>query len=160
MSYQYGHSWPQVAAGNNGQGLNPNQLSTSIAAYLDIPTNSLIIANYAAHNIVRWKFNESFGSVILGNNSGSFGTSSRHFNHPSDVTFDPMGNIYVADQYNHRVQYFPNGQLDGITIAGVTYTVGIDARHLNCPSSLIFDNQLNIYVTDTVNNRVQKFLRY
>ncbi|CAF4005724.1 unnamed protein product, partial [Rotaria sp. Silwood1] len=31
-----------------------------------------------------------------------------------------MGNMYVADRENQRMQLFMNGQTEGITIAGVT----------------------------------------
>jgi hypothetical protein len=38
-----------------------------------------------------------------------------------------MGNLYVADLRNYRIQFFPAGQLNGITIAGVNQTSGINA---------------------------------
>jgi hypothetical protein len=50
-----------------------------------------------------------------------------------------------------------NGQSDGITIAGVS---GSNSTMLNSPFSIALDNQLNLYVADTNNQRIQKFLRY
>ena len=71
-----------------------------------------------------------------------------------------MGNLYVADRNNHRIQLFMNGQLEGITIAGITSTIGSNSTLLTVPWSVALDNQLNLYVADSANHRVQKFLRY
>jgi len=73
---------------------------------------------------------------------------------------DPMGNMYVADQYNQRIQFFYSGQSDGVTIAGITSVASTNSNTLNSPTSLTLDNQLNLYVADTYNHRIQKFVRY
>ena len=86
--------------------------------------------------------------------------TSTTFNEPSDVTLDPMGNMYVADLYNHRIQFFQPGESVGTTIVGITGQPGNNATMFNQTSSLILDNQLNIYVVDRYNHRIQKFLRY
>ena len=48
-----------LVAGGNGQGNGTNQLTNPIAIYFDLLSNSLIIANTGAHNIVRWRIGES-----------------------------------------------------------------------------------------------------
>ena len=68
-----------------------------------------------------------------------------------------MGNVYVADTGNHRVQFYFAGQSNGTTIAG-TGISGTNATSLNSPWSLALDSQLNLYVADTNNHRIQKFL--
>lgn len=98
--------------------------------------------------------------MIAGSINGTSSTSSAYLDDPTDVTFDPMGNMYVVDRTNHRIQLFLTGQSNGITIAGVTSTTGSSSAYFSGPSSLILDNQLNLYVTDRGNHRVQKFLRY
>ena len=45
----------------------------------------------------------------------------------------------------------------GITIAGGNGGSGPD--QLNDPSDVAFDSDLNLYVSDTFNNRIQKFER-
>jgi sugar lactone lactonase YvrE len=79
---------------------------------------------------------------------------------PNDVNLDPMGNMYVIDMQNHRIQFFPSEQSSGITIAGTTGSSGSISTLLNSPSSLKLDNQLNLYVVDQSNHRIQRFLRY
>jgi len=78
----------------------------------------------------------------------------------TDMVLDPMGNMYVCDRNNQRIQLFKAGEYVGQTIAGTTGVSGINASLLNYPWSLKLDNQLNLYVLDTNNHRVQKFLRY
>lgn len=52
------------------------------------------------------------------------------------------------------------GQTVATTIAGVTSTSGSNSTLLNTPHAVRLDNQLNLYVTDTYNHRIQKFTRY
>jgi hypothetical protein len=66
-----------------------------------------------------------------------------------------MGNLYVADRDNHRIQFFLVGQSNGTTIAGITGISGTNSTLLNVPRSLALDNQLNLYVVDTSNHRIQ-----
>jgi hypothetical protein len=73
---------------------------------------------------------------------------------------DPMGNIYIADTVNHRIQFFLSGQSNGTTIAGVTSVSGNNSTLIYYPYGVALDSQLNLYVVDTGNHRIQKFLRY
>ncbi len=71
-----------------------------------------------------------------------------------------MGNMYVSDQGNQRIQFFLRGQSSGTTVAGVTGTAGSTSQLFNTPSSVALDNQSNIHLSDYMNYRVQKFLHY
>ena len=39
---------------------------------------------------------------------GSFGTGPGQFNRPHDIAFDSVGNMYVSDRDNNRIQKFNN----------------------------------------------------
>ena len=67
------------------------------------------------------------------------------FNRPTDVTWDPQGNIFVSDGYfNSRVaKYDKNGRF--IKSVG---TRGTEPYQLNMPHSITADAQGNIYVAD------------
>lgn len=149
-----------VAAGGNGQGTTRTKLSSPHAIFYHSASNSLLIANYGGHNIVRWTLGAKNWTLVVGSSSAASGTNSYRLNGPTDVMLDPMGNLYVADRGNHRIQFFPNGQLNGTTIAGITGKSGDNSTMLSYPNSIALDNQLNLYVVDHSNHRIQKFSRY
>ena len=160
MRYTEGNNTGVLVAGGNGQGNNINQLKGPMAVYFDSFSNSLIIANKGANNIVRWRIGESSWTLIAGNLNASTGNSPSSFFSPYGFTVDPMGNLYVSDDGNNRVQFFLAGQTEGRTIAGVTGVSGSNSTLLKTPYSLVFDSQLNLYVSDHWDHCVKKFLRY
>ena len=160
MSYKLGNNSGTLVFGFNGGGNSNTQLSWPVGLHFDILTNSLVIANSGAHKIVRYVLGSSYWTLIAGDISGVSGTTPAQFNDPIEAIFDPMGNLYVADRGNNRIQFFYTGQLNGTTIAGVPGVFAANATTLAAPWSLRLDSQLNIYVADTNNHRIQKFLRY
>ena len=160
MRYRRNSTVGTLVAGGNGNGTGNTQLSSPRGLYYDSSTNSLVIANAAANNVVRWVIGASSWTLMAGNFNGTPGSDSLTFEGPWDVTFDPLGNMYVADRFNHRVQFFRPGEMNGTTIAGATNLVGTSATRFNEPISVAVDSQLDVYVADLWNNRVQKFSRY
>jgi DNA-binding beta-propeller fold protein YncE len=73
---------------------------------------------------------------------------------PTDVTWDPQGNVYISDGYvNSRVvKYDKNGKF--VKAVG---SRGNQPSQLNTPHSISSDPQGNIYVADRGNARVQVF---
>jgi DNA-binding beta-propeller fold protein YncE len=160
MYYRSGSMSGTLVAGTGVSGPNNTQLSSPYGVYFDLPTNSLLITNTGMHNVVRWVIGASNWTLIAGNSNGLAGSSSTQLSTPADVISDPMGNVYVADAGNNRVQFFPVGQSTGITIAGVNKTTGANASLFSSPLSIALDTQLNLYVSDGYNHRIQKFQRY
>ena len=160
MRYSIGASSGSIVAGTGVYGNSSTQLTDPVGIYFDSLSSSLILVNHFAHNIVRWPLGATSWSLLAGNISGNAGNGTMALDHPTHVRLDPMGNIYVADRDNHRIQLFMSGQLEGITIAGVTGINGSNSTLFNKPWSVAFDGQLNLYVADSNNHRIQKFLRY
>jgi sugar lactone lactonase YvrE len=78
------------------------------------------------------------------------------FSRPTDVAWDPQGNIFVSDGYfNHRVvKYDKNGRF----LAQVgSEKPGAEPGQFNLPHALAVDAQGNVYVSDRTNNRIQVF---
>lgn len=159
MKYLSGSSIGTVVAGGNGQGNSNTQLNNPVGMYLDVSSNSLFIANFGGHNVVRWVLGASTWTLVAGV-GGSPGSTSTLLNSPGDVTLDSYGNVYVVDTYNHRVQFFRVGESNGTTIAGVTLSPGSSSTQLNLPFGLAVDNNFNVYVADYGNHRVQQFFHY
>jgi len=160
MQYQYGISVGNVIAGGHGYGLGASQLSWPYGLYFDTFSNSLVISNCVMPRIVWWRIGDYNGTIVAGSFTGVAGYDSTSFNCSIGVSLDPMGNIYVTDRENHRIQFFLSGQFIGRTIAGITGVKGTNATLLNQPNWLTLDKQLNLYVCDTYNHRVQMFRRY
>ena len=75
---------------------------------------------------------------------------------PTDVAWDPQGNIFVSDGYvNHRVVKYSK---DGRFIRQVgSERPGSEPSQFNTPHGIAVDAQGNVYVSDRANNRMQVF---
>jgi hypothetical protein len=76
------------------------------------------------------------------------------FNRPTDVTWDPQGNIFISDGYNNSRLAKVNK--DG-SWGGAIGERGAAPNQFNTPHGITSDNQGNIYVADRGNRRVQVY---
>mgnify|MGYP002394486182 CR=1 FL=1 len=125
-------------------------------SYLNRSFYILIISN----NVIRYVLGADSYTYVAGNFNGSVGSTPTSFNYPSGVTMDPMGHIYVADAGNNSIQFFDRDGSNGTQIAGFVGLGNDNATRLTTPFTVKLDSQLNLYVADTFNHRIQKFLRY
>ena len=151
-----------AAAGNQGTGAGSNQLNQPQGFAIDtsMSVGTVYVANTLQHTIVQWLPGASTGSIVAGTN-GVQGSDQFTFKFPVAVKVDPFANIYVVDNNNHRIQLYcryPSVNSTGRTIAG-TGVLGSSSTTLQYPAGLALDSQLNLYVSDTSNHRVQKFAR-
>lgn len=73
-------------------------------------------------------------------------------NQPHGVYVHTNLDWYVADRYNDRIQLFPFGQSDGITVAGNTSSIlTID---LNNPNAIILDANKYVFIVDHYNHHI------
>lgn len=84
------------------------------------------------------------------------GTNDDQLRFPSAIVADKEGNVYVADQFNHRIQKWIAGASEGVTVAGGRGQ-GDAADQLDYPMGIAFDANGNMYVADAANHRIQKF---
>ncbi|CAF4743519.1 unnamed protein product, partial [Rotaria sp. Silwood2] len=135
MLYLNGASSGTVIAGGNGSGINKTQLKTPVGLYFDSLSNSLVIANHGASNVIQWVVGETSWTLLAGSINGTAENTSTLMNGVVDITFDPMGNMYIADRNNHRIQKYLVGSLSGITVAGqANGTSGSTLSYLQNPS--------------------------
>lgn len=98
------------------------------------------------------------GELGAGNETDDGTVANAKFGNPSGIAIDPTsGAIYVAEAAFHRIRKIINGNVT--TFAGSTVGYengeGTDAK-FNKPYGLTIDNQGNVYVADSENNRIRK----
>ena len=81
------------------------------------------------------------------------GDANGLFSNPQDVAVDEVGNVYVADTENHRIQKFKS---DG-TFLDKWGGQGDADGQFNNPSGVAVDKGGNVYVADTGADRIQQF---
>ena len=160
VSYVLGAQNNTLLLGDQGTGMNRSQLYRPVGLSYDSFSNSFLIANFGGHALLRYVLGATNWTLVAGNINGTGSASPTALNSPTGVTYDPMGNVYVADCGNSRIQFFSDEAIIGTTIAGITGVSGRNATTLLTPYGIRLDSQLNIYVADSGNHRIQKFLRY
>lgn len=84
---------------------------------------------------------------------GSEGTDPGQFDLPFGVAMSADGTVYVADRFNHRVEYF---DATGAFL-GQWGSDGSDPGDLAQPIGIAVDDGGDVLVTDFTNNRVTRF---
>ncbi len=140
-----------------GNGTAANQLSYPTDVLLDSIGN-IYVADFDNNRIQKWTQATNSISTVAGSSSGQSGITSSLLSGPSGIFVDTVGNIYIADYRNNRVQKWGPGASSGTTVAGSPAgTAGNAANLLSSPRAVSVDNNGNIYVADMGNNRIQKW---
>ncbi len=116
-----------------------------------------------------WKVNNAgVVSTAAGNGIESYSgdggpATAAQLNTPSNMVFDTLGNLYIADSANNRVRKVsPSGVIStaaGNGVAGYSGDGGAaTSAMLNTPEGLTSDADGNVYIADTKNNRIRKLL--
>ena len=151
MSLTVGVGSITIAAGTGIAGLSAAQLYGPNGLYVDIHFN-LYVADSANHRIQLFKFHKLNGTTVAGNGlSGSIFLA-----YPSGVILDADGYLFIVDLGNNRI--IGSGPIGFRCIVGCSKLSGSSASQLNSSRSLAFDTDGNLFVADTFNYRIQKFL--
>jgi uncharacterized protein (TIGR03437 family) len=104
-------------------------------------------------------------STVVGNGKGGFGGDggpaiSASLNIPSDLAFDPAGNLYIADAGNNRVRKVDtSGTITTVAGTGIDGFSGdggpATQAELNFPWGLANAATGAVYIADRVNNRIR-----
>ncbi|MEX0992770.1 MAG: hypothetical protein WDZ37_02125 [Solirubrobacterales bacterium] len=151
---------------SNGEFLSPSDIAIGNGG-------SVYVAEQTNNRIQRFTFDAIFlGRWGANGGNGSSGTAEGQFNNPYGVAADSSGNIYVTDASNSRVQKFtPQGTFVsawgwGVANGAGQFQVCTSFCKAGIPGS--GDGQFDfpagitvhgsdVYVTDSVAHRVQKF---
>ncbi len=148
-------------SGDGGQA-TAAKLSNPLSMVLDASGN-LYIAD-GGNNVIR-KVNTSGIITTIAGGGGSLGdggpATAAQFSWPRSLAMDASGNMFIADEYHHRIRIInTSGTIN--TIAG-TGTPGFSgdggpatAGKINYPTGVDIDASGNIYVADFYNHVVRK----
>lgn len=121
---------------------------------------NIIVADLANHAIRKVAPNGEVTTIAGNGTAGSTDGSlaAARFNFPYDVDLDASGNIYVADDKNHKIRIIKTnntvGTFAGSGIEGYLNGEGTVAR-FNDPTGIVVINSELVYVGDTENNRIR-----
>ena len=153
-------------AGDSGDGglATAAQLDFPFGMTLDLAGN-LYITDFVRHRIRKVNTNGIIttiaGTGVAGDSGDEGPATSAQINNPSSVCFDSAGNLYIADRSNNRIRKVDtNGTITtfaGTGAPGYSGDGGLakDAQ-LNAPISVCFDSANNLYIADSLNNRIRK----
>ena len=113
---------------------------------------SLYVADCYNHRIQRFHSGQANAMTMAGN--GAPGTINLAY--PTDVVLDGNGYLFIVDRDSHGI--FGSGPSGFRCVAGCTFGQGSASNQLAFPLSMSFDSDGNIWVADSENSRVQKFM--
>ena len=125
----------------------------------------LFISDVATHQILKLERDGKL-TVIAGTGEAGFsGDGGRAIDAqlaaPTDILFDPAGNLLIADTFNHRIRRIdPRGVISTIVGNGKNdYAKGDTpalATSLNNPQGLALDRDGNLFIADAYNHIVRR----
>ena len=139
------------------------RLTKPFAVIFDLSGNMYISDMY--NHRIRKVNNSGIITTIAGNGTiGSIGdggqATAAEIYCPEGMAFDVAGNLYFADQFNHRIRKINTGGI--ITTVAGNGTPGYNgdniqatASELYYPSGVTFDTKGNLYICDYRNNRIR-----
>ncbi len=152
---------------NNG-GVSANSLNSPVSLALDNNGN-LYVADTSNNRVLYYPAGSTTATRVYGQAasfistaSNNGGISANSLSSPGGINLDTSGNLYVADTGNNRLLYYPAGSTTATRVYGQAASFisntsnngGISANSLKAPRGVTLDNNGNLYVADTSNNRV------
>ena len=128
-----------------------------------VNANGDIIVSDTENNSIRLISNSKVISLnsttSAGHRDGKLDTDL--FNKPSDIVYDKLGNVYIADTLNNCIRYIDIKKGEVSTLAGKKLIAGlrdgkVSDSSFNQPVGLAIDKNGVLYVSDSGNQRIRK----
>lgn len=168
--------------GSAALGIGAPGFTSPSAIAVDPATGTVFVADTGNHRVLRFAdiadnparvdpdavYGQDDMAGRLANGSANEQNAMRN---PMGVAVDRAGNLWVADTGNHRVLRYPAGMLN-LTAPSADIVLGqksftetsrnggsatVTAAGFDSPAALAFDNDGNLYVSDSGNARILRF---
>jgi sugar lactone lactonase YvrE len=164
--YGQGGSFTSGTA-NNG-GISANSLDQPYAVALDSSGN-LYVAEIGNNRVLFYPAGSTTATQVYGqggsfttNTANNGGISANSLDEPLGLALDSSGDLYVADELNNRVLFYPAGSTTATRVygqggsftTGIANNGGVSGNSLYQPFGVALDSSGDLYVGDTFNNRV------
>jgi uncharacterized protein (TIGR03437 family) len=123
---------------------------------------------FAVQNaVLRWDATTGFLTLVAGNGTPGFSgdngpAASAQLYAPQGVALDAAGNLYIADSVNLRIRKVSNGVITTVAGNGTPGDSGDNgpatSAQLLEPYGVAVDAAGNLYIADSVNDRIRKVL--
>ena len=113
--------------------------------------NSLYCSSSAYHQVTKQPLNSSNYQTTIVAGTGCSGFFPDRLYNPNGIFVHTNFDVYVADSGNHRIQKFPSGKLNGITVVGKEAPGTITLRY---PTDVILDADGHLFIVDRDNHRI------
>ena len=125
-----------------------SQFSNGGGTNIAIDSSGNIYVLYSGDYVVKF---DSHGNQLL--TFGSDGSGNGQFENGDGLAIDALGNVYLGDIQNHRIQKFSS---NGTYLA--QFGLGHDWLSIpNAPTGIAIDSSGNFYVVDSGHSSVEKF---
>lgn len=162
-----GTGFPPITPSQSGNGVAATNAMLNIPIGLALDSSGNLYIADSSDNQIR-KVNPSGVISTIANTTGAAGYNfdnssavNANINNPTDVAVDSTGNVYIADNANHRIRKInTSGTISTIAGTGVAGYSGdgasATAAKIKSPSGVSVDSSGAIYLVDSGNNCVRK----
>ncbi|CAF1140418.1 unnamed protein product [Adineta ricciae] len=150
----YNHLYRAVNKWISGTNSSVVVLNTTALCFgLFVDTNdTLYCSQMKNHTVVKRWLNDNKMTISIAAGTGVNGTASNQLDYPQGIFVDVNFDLYVADCYNHRVQWFQLEQSNATTIAGQGSTE--NNIRLYFPTGILLDAENYIFILESGNGRI------
>ncbi|CAF4015286.1 unnamed protein product, partial [Adineta steineri] len=139
-----------TAAGTGIIGSASDELVGPFGIFVDLNFD-LYVADCENHRIQLFKHGELNGTTVVGQGSSNNNIS---LSSPTGVVLDADKYLFIVDRFKNRII---RARSNDIRCVVGCKEIESQSHKLFFPRSLSFDSYGNIFITDTMNNRIQKF---